>query len=288
MGRNLYKVLASAGLVAGSAAWATPLAPAAWAAPTTHAGLSATHAGPTRTAGGVLVPAFAHETLPLHGGTATSLNWSGYAVTPGSGVTGVTTQFVVPSASLLPPGFAATWAGIGGYNTSDLIQAGVGENSAPSNPLLGPQYYAWYELLPASETAITGCTGDPTCAVTPGDKVSVDISQASANQWDISMADGSKWTWSKQVTYASSGSSAEWILEAPTVAAQTVLADVGTVRFGSNDTYTAGGATHTIASGNPTMIDLGTGVLNEATSSALAADGESFNDCAYALSCPTP
>lgn len=46
----------------------------------------------------------------------------------------------------MPPGFAATWTGIGGYNTSDLIQAGTAEQSAPSNPLLGDQYYAWYEL----------------------------------------------------------------------------------------------------------------------------------------------
>ena len=273
MRRNLYRVLVSAGLIAGAGAWAAPAASAAVAGPAT---------------GGTLIPAFAHQPLPVHGGTATSLNWSGYAVTPGSGITGVTTQFVVPSAALVPTGFAATWAGIGGYNTSDLIQAGVGENSSPSNPLIGPQYYAWYELLPNSETPLTGCTGDPTCAVTPGDNVSVDISQASGNLWNISMTDGSKWSWSKQVTYASSGSSAEWILEAPTVAAQTILADVGTVHFGSNDTYTAGGATHTIAAGNPTMIDLGTGVVNEATPSALAADGESFNDCAYATSCPTP
>jgi hypothetical protein len=236
---------------------------------------------------GVLVPKKG-ERLPLHGGTVDSLNWSGYAVTPGSGVTAVSSAFTVPSAGLVPPGFAATWTGIGGYNTSDLIQAGTAEQSAPDNPLVGPQYYAWYELLPASETQLTGCSGDANCTVTPGDDVTVNISQVSGNTWGISMTDAGHWSWSKNVTYSSSESSAEWILEAPTLIAQTLLAPVGTVHFGPTSTYTDGGGTHTIAQGNPTQIDLSPGVINEATPSALAADGQSFNDCAYAQSCPAP
>ena len=63
---------------------------------------------------GVLIPAHKGQMLPLHGGTTSSLNWSGYAVTPGSGVTAVDSTFTVPSAGLDPPGFAATWTGIGG------------------------------------------------------------------------------------------------------------------------------------------------------------------------------
>ncbi len=109
---------------------------------------------------GVLIPAHKGQVLPLHGGTTSSLNWSGYAVTPGSGITAVDSTFTVPSAGLDPPGFAATWTGIGGYNTSDLIQAGIEEDSFPNNPLLGNQYQAWYEILPASETPISNCTGD--------------------------------------------------------------------------------------------------------------------------------
>lgn len=246
------------------------------------------HAQAARGGMGVLIPAHKGQVLPRHGGTTDSLNWSGYAVTPGSGITAVNGTFTVPSAGLDPPGFAATWAGIGGYNTSDLIQAGVEEDSTPSNPLLGNQYQAWYELLPASETPISNCSGDSSCTVTPGDHVTVNISDVSGNSWGISLSDAGKWTWSKTVTYSSSESSAEWILEAPTLVAQTVLANVGTVPFGPTSTYTAGGTTHTIAQGNPTQIDLGTGVVNEATPSALASDGQSFNDCSYALSCPAP
>jgi hypothetical protein len=254
-----------------------------------------THAGPgshsiASHGLGVLVPAHKGQVLPLHGGTTDSLNWSGYAVTPsGGGVTAVSSTFTVPSAGLVPPGFAATWTGIGGYNTSDLIQAGTAEQSAPNNPLLGPQYYAWYELLPAGETQLTGCSGDANCTVTPGEDITVSIKQVSGSTWSIAMTDAGHWSWSKDVTYASSESSGEWILEAPTLAvAQTLMAPVGTVHFGPTSTYTAGGATNTIAAGNPTQIDLGTGVVNEATPSALAPDGQSFNDCAYAQTCPSP
>ena len=243
---------------------------------------------------GRLVPSSKTARLPVHGGTVTSLNWSGYAVTPASAnITAVDSTFTVPSASLAPPGFAATWTGIGGYSTSDLIQAGVSEDTAPSNPVLGDQYYAWYELLPADETQISGCTGDANCTVTPGDRVTVDIHNVSGDTWNISITDSGKWSWSQDVTYASSESSAEWILEAPTlVAAQTPLANVGTVAFGPTSTYTAGGTTYTIAQGDPTMIDLSPlpvgGVVDEATPSALAPDGQSFNDCSYAETCAAP
>jgi opacity protein-like surface antigen len=254
------------------------------AAAKTHAARTHAHRGL-----GVLIPKTKGERLPLHGGTADSLNWSGYAVTPtGGGITAVSSTFTVPSAGLVPPGFAATWTGIGGYNTSDLIQAGASEQSAPSNPLLGDQYYAWYELLPASETQITGCTPDANCTVTPGDNMTVSIGQVSGNTWSISITDAGKWSWSKDVSYASSESSGEWILEAPTLVAQTLLANVGTVRFGPTSTYTVGGVTHTIAEGDPTQIFLSPGVVNEATPSALASDGQSFNDCAYAQTCAAP
>ena len=48
---------------------------------------------------GVLIPAHRGQTLPLHGGTTDSLNWSGYAVTPGSGITGVTGTFTAATVA---------------------------------------------------------------------------------------------------------------------------------------------------------------------------------------------
>jgi hypothetical protein len=240
---------------------------------------------------GVLIPARKGERLPTRGGTAYSLNWSGYAVTPAKGITAVTSAYTVPSAGFDPPGFAATWTGIGGYNTTDLIQAGTAEDSVPSNPLLGSQYYAWYELLPNSETPITGCKGDAACTVSPGQRMTVRIKDVRGNTWSVSLTDRGRWSWSRRVTYVSSRSSAEWILEAPTVAAQTLLAGVGTQHFGPTSTFTRAGKTRTIARGKPTKIVLSpspVGGLNEATPSGLAGNGQSFNDCAYRSTCPTP
>jgi hypothetical protein len=229
------------------------------------------------------------ESLPGRGGTATSLNWAGYAVTPGSGITAVSSSFVVPTAGLIPPGFAATWTGIGGYSTSDLIQAGVAEQSLPSNPLTGPQYYPWYEMLPDSAVQLTNCTGDASCTVTPGDRMTVTITRTATGAWKISEVDAGHWSWQSTFNYASTGSSAEWILEAPTVGAQTVLAGVGTAHFGPTSTYTRDGVTRTIAQGDPTQITLSplpvAGLLDEATPSPLAADGQSFDVCAYQTSC---
>lgn len=236
--------------------------------------------------------------IPTHGGgTVESLNWSGYAVTPANRVTAVDGSFIVPSAGLLPPGFAATWMGVGGFEpgSTDLIQAGVAEDSLPNLPLVGPQYYAWYEMLPNAETPLTNCTGDPSCTVVPGDHVAVAITEGSAGQWTITMSDTeasgtTRWTFSKTVAYASSGSSAEWILEAPQVAGlQTLTAPVTTAHFGPTSTFTAGGAATKLADGDPTTILQNVlGVLPEATPSAIAADGQSFNVCTYASSCPTP
>lgn len=240
--------------------------------------------------GGRLIKSSTHEVLPLHGGTATSLNWAGYAVTPSAhNISAVSSTFQVPTAGLLPPGFAATWTGIGGYNSSDLIQAGVSENSLPDNPLSGAQYGAWYEILPASETPIDNCDPDAACTVKPGDKVSVSISLSSPGQWLISIKNTTKgWAWSKVIAYASSQSSAEWIHEAPTLIAQTLLANTGTTHFGPTSTYTDSTGTHPIAQGDPTLINLSPGLINEATTSPLAADGQSFNVCAYKQTCAAP
>jgi hypothetical protein len=219
--------------------------------------------------------------LPTRNATTSSLNWSGYA-TSGSGITAVNSTFTVPSVSPVPPGFAANWAGIGGYTSSDLIQAGTSEDAIQGN-------YAWYEILPAGETIISGCFGDAACTVNAGDVVTVDIHVVGTNLWSVSLADAGHWTWQQNIPYASTESSAEWIFEAPTVGVQTIPANTGTNYFGPTSTFTDAAGTHTIAQGNPVTIDMGVGIgVNEATPSGLASNGQSFNVCAYQQSCPTP
>jgi hypothetical protein len=245
--------------------------------------------------GGPLIRSNGREALPIQGGSVQSSNWSGYAVTPGSAnVTAVSSTFTVPTAGLILPGFSANWAGIGGYSSTDLIQAGVAEDSIPTNPLLGDQYYAWYELLPGDSVQLTDCSGDSSCSVSPGDVVSVDIFQTANDVWTIDVSDNGHWSWTDtDVPYASTHSSAEWILEAPQVdGLPTLVAGDGTSLFGPTSTYTLGsGAPQTIASGDPTLIDLTTPevpTVNLATPSALASNGQSFDVCVYATSCPTP
>ena len=88
--------------------------------------------------------------------------------------------------------------------------------------------------------------------------------------------------------YKSTRSSAEWILEAPTLVAQTSLANVGTVHFGPTSTYTAGGQRYRIARGIPRIVLSPGGAINEATPSALGPTGQAFNDCAYSQTCKAP
>jgi hypothetical protein len=236
-----------------------------------------------------LVPVDLRAPLAQRNADQDSLNWSGYAVIPATGhrVTGVSGNWTVPSAGIVPPGFSSTWAGIGGYNAGDLIQAGTTQDTLDG-------YYAWYEVLPDAETPIDGCNGDAACTVNPGDAVSTDIHSVGGNQWSISLSNAGKWTWSTTVTYTSTFSSSEWIVEAPTfVVAQTTIAQLGTVHLDQNRFALDGAdprtSSSTIAQGGPVSIRLSlAGLVTEATPSGLDAQGDGFNVCTYTSSCPTP
>jgi hypothetical protein len=229
---------------------------------------------------GVLIPATPNEPVPSAGGTLLSRNWSGYAVTSSKhAISRARSTFIVPALSPPPAGFASTWVGVGGISRPDLIQAGISEQSAR------PHYFAWWEKLPNPAVPIGNKP------VSPGDHVSVTIRQHSPSRWTISLTDAGRWTWRKTVTYHSSRSSAEWILEAPTVnGRQSTLPGLTTARFGPTSTYVTHGGRHTIADGNwlkIVMVARHSG-MREATPSALARDGQSFNACAWTRSCPTP
>jgi hypothetical protein len=230
---------------------------------------------------GAFVSAHAGAGLP-HRDATISGNWAGWVVQPGGPVTGVQSTFTVPTAKFTPPGFSASWAGIGGYNTKDLIQAGTTSDSIGAGL---PRYYAWMEVLPASEGLLVNCTGDTHCTVHPGDRMSVDIHGVGTNLWSVSVANSGHWTWHLNVHYVSSRSSAEWILEAPTVGAQTTIAQVGAAYFGTVSNYTASGVKHTIAAGHPVKVNL---AGFEAVTSNLAPNQQSFRVCTYKLKCAPP
>lgn len=242
---------------------------------------------------------------PASGGRYYNDNWSGYADhAPDNDISAVHSTFTVPdNTRSLWPGIAGTWTGIGGYTGDSLIQAGVTENTLPNVitnqvPIGGQHgYHAFYELIPAGAVAITsGCTGDPTCTVTPGDTITVDIKNVSGNTWTFDIADQGTWTWTKDVTYkATDRSSAEYVSEAAAVAVAPLIMPNATTTTFTDNTYTENGQTKTVAEGHPTTLitDPGDAVnipipaLAESQPSTITAGG-SFNTCRWTLGCPTP
>jgi hypothetical protein len=137
-----------------------------------------------------------------------SSNWSGYAVT-GSGFTAVTGSWTVQRVSATKKAsYSSQWVGIDGFNNSNLIQTGTESDWVHGTP----RYDAWWEILPAPETVI------PTLPVKPGDKMSASVTRNTNGTWTITISDtstGSSFTTVQ--AYLGSGSSAEWIEEAPSV-----------------------------------------------------------------------
>ncbi|HZU80416.1 MAG TPA: G1 family glutamic endopeptidase [Acidimicrobiales bacterium] len=218
-------------------------------------------------------------------------NWAGY-IDGRQGVTSVAGQWTVPNAGSLPPGVSSTWVGIGGATTTDLIQAGTQEASTPLDSFLaGGAYGAWIEMLPANPVFISGCSTDPACTVRPGDvmKVSIIETGATTNVFTVLMNDVTRgWNYSTQENYQSSNSSGEWIFESPSLAGvlPVPVGNSGKVMFaGANgDALNGSGSFQPISAGGQPVIALPI----ETAVSALGADGQSFNVCTYALSCPAP
>jgi hypothetical protein len=171
--------LSAAGLLAHAAASAAP-------GPVIHA---ATPAG-VRSAGGL--------------GWYSS-NWAGYALAAGP-YRSVSGQWTVPTVS--PSGraaYSAQWVGVDGVSSASLIQAGTQVNFVNGSP----QYSAWWEILPAPAVAIR------TLTVRAGDVISVTIARVSAGRWRITLKDSRSGSFTTIRAYAGSGTSAEWIEEAP-------------------------------------------------------------------------
>jgi hypothetical protein len=192
-----------------------------------------------------------------------SSNWSGVAVTGGS-YTRATGSWIVPKVKITTGNrYAADWVGIGGYSTNDLIQAGTSEESIGGHA----NYYAWTEILPAPESQISGF------AVHPGDSMTVDVNQVSVGNWTITVTDHTTGqTSTKNLNYASTHASAEWIHEAPTVGGgQARLASTSIAKFDPN---TVNGSTVIGSAG--TLHEIQLVGPTDATPSSLDSDHDGF------------
>ncbi len=251
--------------------------------------------------------------------SSASTNWAGYAVT-GSNVTSVTGSFIVPSlvtsgssggghghagtnvaqpaltALKDKPGngkggsggstqttYAAFWAGIDGYNSNTVEQAGVMMQDQNGVAV----YSVWYEFYPAAPVYALWSSS-------PGDHVAVYVNYTASNNTFVATVIDStlneKYVSPFTSVSGAQRSSAEWIAEAPASGGSILpLADFGTAYFGSDYAGTGTGNYATVSGTYGSIGTLATSfsvysmnMVNrngslKAQTSSLSADGTSFS-----------
>jgi Peptidase A4 family len=164
----------------------------------------------------------------------------------------------------------STWVGIGGVTTSDLIQIGTQNFVEPSGQVITS---AFYELLPSASIDITSLV------VKPGDSISASIAETSPSQWSLSISDiTDDQTFTTNLSYSSSNSSAEWIEEDPSYSFRRLIpfdnfqsvafSNCLAVENSDSDNLSASGALPV------TMVNNTGGI--ESSPSSVGTDGSSF------------
>jgi hypothetical protein len=204
-------------------------------------------------------------------------NWSGY-VADGN-YTVVQGTFNVPSVpQSATSSHTAEWVGIDGASSADpsLIQAGVEETyNAATNSFVT---YAWWEILPAPETPISSLIVSPRA----GDQMTITISQLSGSSWSIRVSDDTTGqVFSTTQSYSGPGTSAEWILEAPSSGATQTVLTLGA--YTPNVTFSNLRFTGTQTSLTKVLMSQGGAIVS--TPSALTSNGFTV---AYASAAPSP
>lgn len=222
-------------------------------------------------------------------GEATSRNWSGYVSTSGT-FSAVAGSWNVPSATC--PGattYSSEWVGIDGYTSGTVEQDGTDSDCNGTNPT----YYAWYETYGAQSTdpplnngnSVSLSTG--TYPVSAGDSMTATVSVV-ATTYTLAITDNSKgWSFSIPVVWSvPTRSSAEWVVERPSVGGQLAsLTNFGVTGF-SGATASTGGSPESISA----LGGFGVEMTNNAVSTMLAlpgsltSGGQSFNDTFYGSS----
>ena len=234
--------------------------------------------------------AFSNPRVPVGQSSSSSLNWAGYVVT-GSSVTDVKGSFVVPSFTCSSSGtYVALWAGIDGYTSSTVEQAGVLAECTSTGA--APVYSTWYEFYPSAPVYVTSSV-----PVSGGDNVYVEVSYSNgAFIATITSYSGTTelgtYTTSPITVTGALETSAEWIVERPALCSAVIctlstLANFGTASYGlqytsqSNTNYaTVSGTTGSIGSFSSvvalTMVSGGHHSQTLASPSSLTDSGTSF------------
>ena len=227
------------------------------------------------------------EKIEYYDGTATSTNWSGYALV-GSTFQWAAGSWIVPAANctgVLGNKFAGFWVGLDGYNSTTVEQIGTLTNCAKTNPY----YYAWYEFYPQPMAIITSVP------IRPGDHISASVVYDSFSaKFALTIKDDTtgKYFVVDSTAPGALRSSAEWIAEAPCCTSSggiLPLTDFSTVTFGLDhtgvkDTNTAMDTSIAAAIGgfppaNTIEINKTSSPSSQPTStcSALSSNGTSFS-----------
>ncbi len=205
----------------------------------------------------------------LESRTASTSNWSGYAITSDTSTYGeVFGAWYVPRVSsepgLLSADYSTFWVGMDGYGTSDVVQAGTSQNTLTIFGIQMSSYGAWTEWYPYSMQSISNFP------VNPGDEIETWVWVATAaNVWTPSGGTGWFLLWNATQNVASevttgapagitfSGRTAEWVMERPTVDGKIAsLADYGTVQIIDAWAYDYDDEPHFYASDESTEITM--------------------------------
>jgi hypothetical protein len=205
-----------------------------------------------------------------------TFNWSGYAVTANRGtVTAVAGSWVVPSVTGTRTSYSAIWVGIDGWSSSTVEQVGTESDIVNGKAI----YYAWYEMYPRA-------SHDLALTVQPGDAITAQVIYT-GGRFQLSLADltsGQSYSTAQSMPNAER-SSADWVVEAPSLGGIQPLADFTPVTFiGAHATIT--GTSHKPITGSITTSRPGTSVVqinmtnqfgaSEDTTSTLTNGGTSF------------
>lgn len=223
-----------------------------------------------------------HQVAIYHGGpriqsngTASSTNWSGYAVTGANGAyNDVKGSWVEPSVKCgsRQTAYSSFWVGLDGYNSNSVEQLGTDSDCRRGSP----KYYGWWEMYPNPSVTLSSSS----YPVSPGDTLTAEVSYSSGN-YTLKMSSSRGWSFSTTQSGSFNNSSAEWIAEAPSSCSFTCtvlpLANFGTMSFSN---CTANGAT--IGSyGSSVWVDITmttSGGTVKAQPSALNGSGNGFSD----------
>ncbi len=196
-----------------------------------------------------------------------SSNWAGYAATGAKDtvtvVSGTWTEPKITCTSGYSTTDVATWVGIDGYSNGNLVQTGASADCSGTTV----SYYAWWEVLPASETTIGSFT------VHAGDTIWASVTYAtSTGKYTMKITDGSQSFSHVRTLTADPRTSAECIVERDYIGVLNQLSKFKTDTF-SSCTATISGTSGGIGTfSSVDAIKMVSGSTTLATTSALTSN----------------